>query len=154
MKKYIYSLFAAALLVLCAGCSKDDDGPKIGDSGIVGEWRLTEWIGETHPEFDVYTEFLANGKFHIYEKVETSIYVKYSGDFTATDTRISGRYDSGLSWKTDYAFALSGDGKTLTMTSNTDKSDVSVYTRTSIPEAVRNVREVRSGLPDGFRPFL
>ena len=43
MKKHIYSLFAAALLVFCAGCSNDDDGPAISDKGVVGEWHLTSW---------------------------------------------------------------------------------------------------------------
>lgn len=39
MKKYIYFLFAAALLVLTAGCSKDDEGKKNIPSDIVGEWH-------------------------------------------------------------------------------------------------------------------
>ena len=43
MKKYIYSLFAAVLFLFSAGCSKDDDGSKNIDSGVVGEWRQTKW---------------------------------------------------------------------------------------------------------------
>lgn len=53
-------------------------------------------------------------------------------------TRLSGRYNSGKPWKTDYAFELSGDGKTMTMTSDTDIAEVSIYTRSAIPEAIRN----------------
>lgn len=69
---------------------------------------------------------------------------------TIDGTRLSGRYSSGKPWKTDYAFELSGDGKTLTMTSDTGIAEVSVYTRSAIPEAIRNVPEVRSALPGGF----
>lgn len=65
-------------------------------------------------------------------------------------TRLSGRYNSGKPWKTDYAFELSGDGKTMTMTSDTDIAEVSIYTRSAIPEAIRNAPEIRSSLPGGF----
>ena len=40
------------------------------------------------------------------------------------------------------------------MTSNTDTAVVSIYTKTSIPEEVRNAPEVRSALPGGFRRIL
>lgn len=150
MRKYIYFLLTVALFSLSAGCSKDDDGPKHIDSGVVGEWHLTEWLDGTHSEFDVYIEFLSDGKFNSYEKVETSVYVRRSGNFTVDGTRLSGRYNSGKPWKTGYAFELSGDGKTLTMTSDTDIAEVSIYTRSAIPEAIRNVPEVRSSLPGGF----
>lgn len=66
MKKHIYSLFAAALLVFCAGCSNDDDGPAISDKGVVGEWHLTSWNHETPADFDVYVQFGADGKFDIF----------------------------------------------------------------------------------------
>ena len=57
MKKYIYSLFAAVLFLFSAGCSKDDDGSKNIDSGVVGEWRQTKWSNEAYADFDVYVEF-------------------------------------------------------------------------------------------------
>lgn len=154
MKKYIYFLFAAALLILSAGCSKDDDGPAVIDSGIVGEWRQTKWNNEAQADFDIYIEFLSDGTFNIYQKVETSAYMRYSGNFTIEGTRLSGRYNDGESWGADYIFELSDNGKTLTMTSNTDTAVVSIYTKTSIPEEVRNAPEVRSALPGGFRRIL
>lgn len=154
MKKYIYILFTAALLVLTAGCSKDDDGPKTIHSDVVGEWHQTMWNGEEHAEFDVYVESLSDGTFNTYEKVESSIYVKTSGDFKVEGTRLSGRYDNGKPWRTDYEFELSGNDNTLTMTSNADQSVVSTYVRTTIPETIRNAQqcmlEVRSGLPGEY----
>ena len=155
MKKHIYSLFAAALLVFCAGCSNDDDGPAISDKGVVGEWHLTSWNHETPADFDVYVQFGADGKFDLFQKVETSAYVRYSGRFAASDSRLSGRYSDGVAWSTDYTFELSDNGDTLTMTSATEGAEVSVYTRTPIPEEVLDAPQVRSGtLPDGFRRIL
>ena len=133
MKKYIYSLFAAVLFLFSAGCSKDDDGSKNIDSGVVGD-------------FDVYVEFLSDGTFNIFQKVETPTFVCYSGDFAVNGAQLSGRYRDGEPWGASYAFELSEDGKTLTMISQTDKAEESVYTRTAIPEEVRNAPEVRSAL--------
>lgn len=81
MKKYIYSLFAAVLFLFSAGCSKDDDGSKNIDSGVVGEWHQTKWSNEAYADFDVYVEFLSDGTFNIFQKVETPTFVCYSGDF-------------------------------------------------------------------------
>lgn len=148
MKKSIYSLFMAALLLLTAGCSKDDDGPKTIDSGVVGEWHQTQWNGEEHAEFDVYIEFLSDGTFNIYEKVNASVYEKYSGDFSIKGTLLRGRYNNGNPWRADYDIALSGDGNTLTMTSHADMSVVSTYVKMTIPETIKNAPEVRSGLPE------
>ena len=70
MKKYIYSLFAAVLFLFSAGCSKDDDGSKNIDSGVVGEWHQTKWSNEAYADFDVYVEFLSDGTFNIFQKVK------------------------------------------------------------------------------------
>lgn len=62
---------------------------------------------------------------------------------------------TGVAWSTDYTFELSDNGDTLTMTSATEGAEVSVYTRTPIPEEVLDAPQVRSGtLPDGFRRIL
>ena len=122
MKKYIYSLFAAVLFLFSAGCSKDDDGSKNIDSGVVGEWRQTKWSNEAYADFDVYVEFLSDGTFNIFQKVETPTFVCYSGDFAVNGAQLSGRYRDGEPWGASYAFELSEDGKTLTMISQTDKA--------------------------------
>ena len=146
MKKYIYSLFAAVLFLFSAGCSKDDDGSKNIDSGVVGEWHQTKWSNEAYADFDVYVEFLSDGTFNIFQKVETPTFVCYSGDLADNGAQHSGGDRDGEPWGASYAFELSGDGKTLTMISQTDKAEESVYTRTAIPEEVRNAPEVRSAL--------
>lgn len=146
MKKYIYSLFAAVLLVLTSGCSKDDEGSRSINSGVVGEWHLTMWNNEMPSDFDVYIEFMSDGTFNSYEKVETSFYVKYSGSFSVDGSRLSGRYNDGAPWRTTYDIELSSDSNTLTMNSNANSAVVTAYTRTTIPTSVKDVHEVRSGL--------
>lgn len=151
MKKYLYLLFTAAIVLFAAGCSNDDDGPNGVNSGVVGEWHLTQWSQQEPRDFDVWIELLSDGTFQTFERVETSAYVKFYGDYAVDGARLSGRYHTGETWS--YAFELSSDGNTLTMT--TDKaSEVNVYTRTKIPAEVRDVHEVRSALPAAFRPFL
>ena len=153
MKKYLSFLFTATLLAFCGACS-DDDEPTV-NADIVGEWHLTTWNQGSPADFDVYMEFLSDGHFNIYQKVETSLYVKYSGDYITSDSHLSGRYSDGVAWGSDYTYELSDDGNTLTMTSNTSTAEVSIYTRTAIPEKVRQVKPVRSAvLPDNFRRIL
>lgn len=154
MRKYIYSLFAVTLMLLAAGCSKDDEGSKKVDPGVVGEWHQTKWNDESQADFDVYIEFLADGRFNIFQQVETSTYMKYSGGFQVEGKHLTGTYSSGESWRSSYDYELSGDGNTLTMTSTSSTAVVSIYTKTTIPEEVRNVREVRAALPEGFLPIL
>lgn len=147
MKKYIYSLLTTALLVLSAGCSKDDDGSKTIHSGVVGEWHQTRWSNEMPEDFDVYVEFRTDGRCTIFQRVESSVFEKRTGTFNVEGTRLSGTYSSGTPWRLDYEYELSGDGNTLTLTSQAEES---VYVRTTIPEAIRNVPEVRSALSEDF----
>ena len=98
MKKYIYHLLAATLLVFFVGCS-EDDGPTVAPS-VVGEWHLTTW-----------------------------------------------------NWGSNYTYEVNGDK--LTTTSETSTAEVSVYTKTTIPDEVRNAPVVRSeATPADFGRFL
>lgn len=151
MKKIIYTLLTTALLALSFGCSDDDDQPRNIPSEVVGEWHLENWINLTPAEFDVYMEFLSDGTFHIYQRVETPVFVRYSGDFTTNGNLLTGRYSSGDRWGADYEYTVNGD--VLTLTSKIG-SEVSTFKKTTIPEEVRNVHEVRSALPDSFRRLL
>ncbi len=133
MKKYIYCIVAAVSAFFLAGCNKDN--PASVDRGIVGEWHLTSWNG-TDPagDFDVYVSFGADGAFDLYQRVETSVYVRYSGSFSAENGTVSGTYSDGEPWSAGYAYEIGADGNTLTLTSG---DDVSIYTRTPVPEDVK-----------------
>ena len=126
MKKHLYHLLVFSLLgIFAASCSDDDDAPNI-QSEIVGEWRLTSW-SESAPEgFEVYVEFTSAATFGLYQKVETSNYTKYTGRYSIDGSR------------------LTNGGNTLTMTTRTEPAETSVYSRTIIPDDVRNARTSRA----------
>ena len=115
MKKHLYHLLVFSLLgIFAASCSDDDDAPNI-QSEIVGEWRLTSWSENAPEGFEVYVEF-----------------------------RLTGVYDDGESWGNGYDFELTNGGNTLTMTTRTEPAETSVYSRTIIPDDVRNARTSRA----------
>ena len=144
MKKHLYHLLVFSLLgIFAASCSDDDDAPNI-QSEIVGEWRLTSW-SESAPEgCEVYVEFTSAATFGLYQKVETSNYTKYTGRYSIDGSRLTGVYDDGESWGNGYDFELTNGGNTLTMTTRTEPAETSVYSRTIIPDDVRNARTSRA----------
>lgn len=152
MKKYIYFLIAASAC-LFVGCSDDDDTANVTvDSGVIGEWRLIEWNGDMVEDFDVYLEFLSNGAFNLYQRMEYSYYEHYVGKFSADENLLTGRYNNGEPWARDYNYVLSDGGYTLTLT-DTKSNEANVYTRTwEIPEEARNTSVTRSA--PGSRRFL
>ena len=140
MKKYIYHLLAATLLVFFVGCS-EDDGPTVAPS-VVGEWHLTTWNGETPTDFDIYMELKSDGTFNLFQKYQTSAFVCFTGNYSATENLLTGRYNDGVNWGSNYTYEVNGDK--LTTTSETSTAEVSVYTKTTIPDEVRNAPVVRS----------
>lgn len=151
MKKYIYHLLAATLLVFFVGCS-EDDGPTVAPS-VVGEWHLTTWNGETPTDFDIYMELKSDGTFNLFQKYQTSAFVCFTGNYSATENLLTGRYNDGVNWGSNYTYEVNGDK--LTTTSETSTAEVSVYTKTTIPDEVRNAPVVRSeATPTDFGRFL
>lgn len=136
MKKYIYILFAALLFV---GCS-DDDEVQV-DRGVVGEWRLVEWAGNTTDDFTVYLELMQDGTFHLYQRVEHIYYEHYTGTYSADKEILEGCYNDGETWS--YGFAVTDEGYTLTLTDR-QSNEVNVYTRTMVPSDVRTTAVTRS----------
>lgn len=137
MKKFIYIIFAAAVMAACIGCSKDSSAPAV-EKGITGEWQLVRWIGHAPAgDFGVYLELNADGTFNMYQQLEEPVYRLYTGTFTAEDNVFSGTYSDGDKTET-YSYSISSDGNSLTMTVvGSASADVSVYDRESIPPYVR-----------------
>ena len=124
MKKYIYSLFAAVLFLFFSRLfGRMTTARKTLIRALWASGARRSGATRHMRDFDVYVEFLSDGTFNIFQKVETPTFVCYSGDFAVNGAQLSGRYRDGEPWGASYAFELSGDGKTLTMISQTDKAE-------------------------------
>lgn len=119
----------------------------------MGEWHLTTWNGETPTDFDIYMELKSDGTFNLFQKYQTSAFVCFTGNYSATENLLTGRYNDGVNWGSNYTYEVNGDK--LTTTSETSTAEVSVYTKTTIPDEVRNAPVVRSeATPADFGRFL
>ena len=154
MKKHLYHLLVFSLLgIFAASCSDDDDAPNI-QSEIVGEWRLTSWSENAPEGFEVYVEFtfgsdirtLSEGRNIELHQIHRALFDRGS--------RLTGVYDDGESWGNGYDFELTNGGNTLTMTTRTEPAETSVYSRTIIPDDVRNARTSRAEFSLEMRRML
>ena len=98
--------------------------------------------------------FTSAATFGLYQKVETSNYTKYTGRYSIDGSRLTGVYDDGESWGNGYDFELTNGGNTLTMTTRTEPAETSVYSRTIIPDDVRNARTSRAEFSLEMRRML
>lgn len=152
MKKYILYLLTFLFIGFAAtGCSDDDDATCAPNNGLVGEWRLVSWTGEQPEGLNVYLLLTPCSTFEIFQKIDTPYYSKFSGQYQADGETINGTYADGSLWA-GYSYKLSNDGNTLTMTTLREPVEESVYTRTIIPEDVKNTKATRSGVEQ--KPFL
>lgn len=138
MKKSIYillTLFTVGLLTGCGGGDKPE--PKNpAETMLVGEWKLSSWSNATPQDFEVYIAFDATKAFEVYQRIEQISFEKYTGSYLITDTTLSGTYTDQTPWGASYEIEFDTSGNTLTMTSS-DNTEVSVYTRTTIPADVK-----------------
>ncbi len=138
MKQLIYIITFTAALFLLGSCEdKPNGGPSAGFDleKIHGEWELTTWEGEA-PSFEVYIDFKEDETFDLYQKTESVRFVKYSGVYTIDDHTLSGIYDDGVTWGSDYA--ISFEDNQLILNSMGEVAEENVYSRTTIPDEVIN----------------
>lgn len=138
MRKTLYTLFAVLGLCLFASCSDDKENNSPLAKQLEGEWHLVSWVGSGHTDFDTYMSFTADGRFEIYQQIETVYYEKYTGTYQLRDNVLTGRYSNNAPWNSpSYEISLDETGNTLTMTSDPSLGEVGVYTRTAIPESIK-----------------
>ncbi len=146
MKSFkILSMLLLALLTL-TGCKEKNPepgpepgpGPKPeGTVNVVGEWHISTFDGEVAP-FDVYLAFAEDGSFAMYQRLYTLTYALYEGTYNVSGDILTGSYTDGRNWKCGYKAELSADGRTLTLHSQEDISLTTVYTKTVVPDSVKD----------------
>ena len=132
----LYRILMGLLIVLgvSASCSKD----KKVDSKVSGEWELELRNSEAVSDFSVYINFRKDATFTIYQQIEASYYQSFNGTWEVEGKTLSGLYNDGAAWGSDYLFELSSDGKTMTLKTIAEPTEISVYRRCTIPEEVIN----------------
>lgn len=108
--------------------------PTGGDtSSIAGVWHLALWRGAT-PSFEVYMDITATGGITLYQCLESRYWDVYQSTAAIEDGVIYGVYTDNVAWGASYNLTVDGD--TMTWVSTADSSDVSVYTRSTLPSSM------------------
>ena len=123
--------------------------PVSGDadtSDIEGDWHLIAWRG-TEPSFDVYMRITEDGVVSLFQRLDSRLWETYYSTVAFEGGIIAGVYTDGVAWAQSYYVALTVD--TMTWTSTTDSTDVSVYTRCTLPDVTNP--EIRTMATTGKR---
>lgn len=108
--------------------------PITGDAdttALAGEWQLTSWRG-AKPSFDVYLSITPDGIVTLWQRISSRSWETYYSTVGYENGVIAGTYTDGVAWSTSYSVTVDGD--TMTWVDTTDSTDVSVYTRCTLPD--------------------
>ena len=110
--------------------------PTGGDTTtIAGVWRLTSYRG-AEPSFDIYMDITSTGGLTLYQRIDSRYWDVYQSSM-AIDTEnyiISGVYTDNVAWGSSYYISIGSD--TMTWTSTNDATDISIYTRSTLPTSM------------------
>ena len=98
---------------------------------LAGEWHLTEWRGAV-PSFDVYLSISEDGVVTLWQRMESRLWETFYSTVGFDGSIIAGEYTDGVAWAASYYVAVDGD--TMTWTNTADSTEVSVYTRCTLPD--------------------
>ena len=132
MKKLLY-IFAALMLI--ASCGKNEEGkkPEINlEEQIIGQWHSTS----ISVDGDIYIEFDQARTFELYQQIGEGAYRLYRGTWNLEGDLLTGKYNDGEDWAAAYNVAIADN--VLTMTSNNDAAEVSVYEKSEVPAEVKD----------------
>lgn len=135
----IWSLLAVLFMGMaaCEPIAQTDDF-KAGELNVVGEWKLTEWDGETAP-FDVYIDFNEDFTFAIYQRIYGTEFEMFDGTFYYDGNLVKGFYNKGDAREFSYDAAVSVDA-TLMRLANSTNGVKGLYEKTEIPADVKAVK--------------
>ena len=108
--------------------------PVGGDTAsIAGVWHLTSWRGAT-PSFEVYMDITSTGGVTLYQRIDSLYWDVFQSTAAISNGVISGLYTDNVAWGASYSVTVAGD--TMTWIATNDSSDVSVYTRSTLPSSM------------------
>ena len=108
-------------------------------SSIAGVWHLTTWR-DAVPSFDIYLDITANGVVTLYQRLESRAWECFYSSAAIEYGIIKGTYSDGVAWGATYNVSVDVEGDTMTWVDTADKSDISVYTRSDLPEDITTTR--------------
>ena len=126
--------------------------PVMGDadtSTIAGDWLLTSWRGAA-PSFDIYLSITEDGVVTLYQRMTSRLWETYYSTVEFENGIISGIYTDGVAWGASYSVTMSEN--TMTWTDTSDSTDVSVYTRCTLPNFEND--STRAAINVGAERFL
>ncbi len=151
MKKLIYILLIALsvgfLFTACGDNHKPDNPPTVQPEPKPEppvEKKLSEKVaGEWHCKAsdmtaDIYVSFVSDGTFELYQQITEGAYRLYRGTWSTDEDNkiITGKYNDGEAWASNYKASVSEDEKNMTLES-TVGAVKNTYTRESIPASVK-----------------
>lgn len=117
--------------------------PPVGGSSdttaIAGTWHLTEWR-DAVPSFDVYLSISEDGVVGLWQKFTSREWELYYSTVTYADNTLWGEYTDGTSWGASYYVTIEGDK--MVWTDTADSTDISVYTRSTLPDGIPTTESV------------
>lgn len=133
--------------------------------GIIGEWQLTEMDGQEASSIstDVYIEFKSDLSFDMYQKVGAVMrYRKFAGTYSVAGSIVSGKYNDGKKWGSDYLATIEGDGQILVLTAVTldgagavaEQGEVCKYVKAALAQDEKDAADVMTKSAEAFVPFL
>ena len=148
--RYIYAALIA--LITLTGSEKPKPAPKpltLAEK-LCGQWRGQE----ISVDAGIYIEFLSDGKFELYQKMNGELFELRRGTYTLDGDILSGVYNDQESWAFDYKISISDDVLTMcslektaedteadmTEGENTGTENIietNTYIKTSIPETIK-----------------
>lgn len=145
MKLLTIISLALAATVLFTSCGKGESSgtqqPVGSCEQVAGDWHLTATGNGNATDFDIYLRLTADGKFEMYQQLQTMRYTKYAGTFAVAGGTMTGVYADGKQWRSSYTATLNAERNVLTLTSRSAADNVSVFERTAIPDDVFNRTE-------------
>lgn len=132
MKKILYMIAAAAVLLLGTSCQKDSDALI---AKLAADWHYT--AQENGVAEEVWISFTADGTFEMFQKIGDGPYWYTKGEY-ALDSKtkvLSGIYSDRYPWK--YSYKVSISDKTLEMAAMELEGYKLTYAKETIPAQVR-----------------